>query len=224
MVTPRIRPLTVDGRVVHQVGLPFHWGYAGETVGGDANDLTALLADPNVSMHEAKVFACQVDGRPAAAGRPPTPTVPTAAWPTRDPVPETPDVRPAGREVRPWRVSPSSRSSTGRSPPTPTASGPLRPARPRRRPVPPRRAARTPPADRLLHRHDALHRLQGVRGRLQAVEPAPGRRLPLHRQQLRQHRDALRDVLAARHLRRAVPRRGPPSGPTPAPAARRARN
>ncbi len=30
-------------------------------------------------------------------------------------------------------------------------------------------------ARRLLHRHDALHRLQGVRGRLQGVEPRPGR-------------------------------------------------
>ena len=61
MVTRRMRPLQVDGRVVHQIGLPFHWGFAGEAVGGNANDLTSLVADPNVSMHEGKAFACQVD-------------------------------------------------------------------------------------------------------------------------------------------------------------------
>jgi len=32
------------------------------------------------------------------------------------------------------------------------------------------------PGGRLLHRRDALHRLQGMRGGLQAVEPAPGQR------------------------------------------------
>ena len=60
MVTRRMWPLKVDGRVVHQIGLPFHWGFAGEVVGDNANDLTSLVADPNVSMHEAKAFACQV--------------------------------------------------------------------------------------------------------------------------------------------------------------------
>jgi formate dehydrogenase major subunit len=60
MVTRRIRPLRVSNRIVHQIGLPIHWGYAGETVGAMANDLTALLADPNVGMHEAKAFSCRV--------------------------------------------------------------------------------------------------------------------------------------------------------------------
>ncbi len=89
MVTQRLRPLFVDGRTIHQVGLPFHWGFAGETVGGNANDLTALLADPNVSMHEGKVFACQVE-----AGRHDErllePTKRPASWPSNKPVPDTP--------------------------------------------------------------------------------------------------------------------------------------
>ena len=89
MVTRRLQPLLIEGRVVHQIGLPFHWAFAGEIVGGNANDLTALLADPNVSMHEGKAFACQVyAGR--LAGRLASPTVPAAPWPTRDPIPDTP--------------------------------------------------------------------------------------------------------------------------------------
>jgi formate dehydrogenase major subunit len=97
MVTRRLRPFAVEGRVVHQIGLPFHWAFAGESVGSNANDLTALLADTNVSMHESKAFACQVHaGR--LEGQAPQPTVPTAPWPTLDPVPDTPaSAQPEGR-------------------------------------------------------------------------------------------------------------------------------
>jgi formate dehydrogenase major subunit len=97
MVTQRLQPLQIDGRVVHQIGLPIHWSFAGESVGATANDLTSLVAEPNVSIHEAKAFACQVQagqlGEPA-----PSPTVPPAPWPTRDPVPDTPiAAQPEGR-------------------------------------------------------------------------------------------------------------------------------
>ena len=97
MVTRRLRPFAVEGGVVHQIGLPFHWAFAGEVVGSNANDLTALVADPNVSMHDCKAFACQVE-----AGRldeqAPQPTVPEAAWPTLDPIPDTPvSAQPEGR-------------------------------------------------------------------------------------------------------------------------------
>ncbi len=89
MVTRRLRRLAVDGRWVHQIGLPFHWGFAGETVGGNANDLAALLAEPDVSMHEAKVFACQVEAG-SHDGRMPTPTKRPAGWPSAEPIPATP--------------------------------------------------------------------------------------------------------------------------------------
>jgi formate dehydrogenase major subunit len=60
LVTPRIRPFTIDGRVIHQVGLPWHWGYKGVVTGDVVNDLSALVGDPNTTIHEAKVFVCRV--------------------------------------------------------------------------------------------------------------------------------------------------------------------
>jgi formate dehydrogenase major subunit len=60
MVTPRIQSLHVDGRVVHQVGFPIHFGWAGEVAGGMANDLTSIVTDVNVSIHEAKAFVCNI--------------------------------------------------------------------------------------------------------------------------------------------------------------------
>jgi formate dehydrogenase major subunit len=90
MVTRRLRPRRIEGQIVHQIGLPFHWAFAGEVVGANANDLTSLVADPNVSMHEVKAFACQVyPGR--RDGAEPKPTVPPAPWPTRERTPDTPD-------------------------------------------------------------------------------------------------------------------------------------
>jgi formate dehydrogenase major subunit len=97
MVTRRLRPLKVEGQVLHQIGLPFHWAFAGEVVGDNANDLTALVADPNVSMHEVKAFACRVRaGR--REGPVPKPTKPPGHWPSREPVPDTPAAaQPEGR-------------------------------------------------------------------------------------------------------------------------------
>jgi formate dehydrogenase major subunit len=59
-VTDRIRPLRVDGRVIHQVAMPWHWGYSGLSVGDTANELVALSGDPNVSIQDDKAFTCDV--------------------------------------------------------------------------------------------------------------------------------------------------------------------
>ena len=61
LVTRRMRPFNIDGKVIHQVGMPWHWGYEGVSTGDVVNELTALIADPNVSMHEAKAFVCNVE-------------------------------------------------------------------------------------------------------------------------------------------------------------------
>jgi len=61
LVTRRMRPLTVQGRVIHHVGLPWHWGYKGVSTGDVVNDLVALVGDPNVAIHEAKVFVCRLE-------------------------------------------------------------------------------------------------------------------------------------------------------------------
>ena len=61
LVTRRMRPFRIDGRLVHHVGMPWHWGYEGLSTGDVVNELTALVGDPNVSMHEGKSFVCNVE-------------------------------------------------------------------------------------------------------------------------------------------------------------------
>jgi formate dehydrogenase major subunit len=60
LVTDRIPPLRVQGRVVHQVGLPYHWGNRGMSTGDSANDLFALALDPNVHIQDDKAGTCDV--------------------------------------------------------------------------------------------------------------------------------------------------------------------
>jgi formate dehydrogenase major subunit len=69
LVTDRLPPLVVTGRTVHQVGLPWHFGFGGIATGAVANDLSSLVEDPNSLIHEAKAFTCSVRaaGPPRAA-------------------------------------------------------------------------------------------------------------------------------------------------------------
>jgi len=63
LVTERIRPLVIDGRQVHQIGLPYHWGVGGggAIVSGDsANDLLGVTLDPNVHIQESKASTCDI--------------------------------------------------------------------------------------------------------------------------------------------------------------------
>jgi formate dehydrogenase major subunit len=60
MVTPRMQPLRVQGRVIHTVGLPWHWGQNGLSTGDSANDLFHLSLDPNVHIQESKAITCDI--------------------------------------------------------------------------------------------------------------------------------------------------------------------
>jgi formate dehydrogenase major subunit len=60
LITPRIRPLWVEGRTIHQVGLPWHWGSNGLSKGDSANDLVAISEEPNVRIMETKALVCDI--------------------------------------------------------------------------------------------------------------------------------------------------------------------
>jgi formate dehydrogenase major subunit len=72
LVTERMRPLRIDGRTVHQVGLPYHWGTRGLTTGDAANDLAHMALDPNVHIQEVKALTCDIrpGRRPRGAALP----------------------------------------------------------------------------------------------------------------------------------------------------------
>jgi formate dehydrogenase major subunit len=59
-VTDRIKPLRMGKGTVHQIALPWHWGFGGLGSGDAANDLIAISGDPNVSIQESKAFVCNV--------------------------------------------------------------------------------------------------------------------------------------------------------------------
>jgi formate dehydrogenase major subunit len=62
LVSERIRPLRLQGRTLHQVGVPYHWGWAGGGVvtGDAANDLMPIVLDPNVYIQEGKASTCDI--------------------------------------------------------------------------------------------------------------------------------------------------------------------
>ena len=60
LITRRLRPLRVRGKIVHQIGLPYHWGYTGRVRGDSANDLISFVADPNVHIQESKALTADI--------------------------------------------------------------------------------------------------------------------------------------------------------------------
>ncbi len=73
MVTERLRPFSIDGRTVHQVGMPWVYGWDGFARGDIANALLAIHGDPNTSIHTTKALTCNLrKGRlpqPGGVGR-----------------------------------------------------------------------------------------------------------------------------------------------------------
>jgi formate dehydrogenase major subunit len=62
VVTKRLRPLKADGKVVHHVGIPIHWGFTGLAKPGFlANTLTPVVGDGNSQTPEFKSFLVKVE-------------------------------------------------------------------------------------------------------------------------------------------------------------------
>ncbi len=60
LVTRRLRPFRIDGHLVYQIGMPWHFGWQGYATGDIANDLSAVVGDPNTTIHEGKAFTCNL--------------------------------------------------------------------------------------------------------------------------------------------------------------------
>jgi formate dehydrogenase major subunit len=60
MVTERIKPLVVQGRTMHLVGAPYHWGGVGVVKGDSANELLPIVLDNNVHISEYKTATCDI--------------------------------------------------------------------------------------------------------------------------------------------------------------------
>jgi formate dehydrogenase major subunit len=62
IVTPRLKPFTVMGETVHQVGIPwqFGWGQKKNATFDSANLLSPSVGDPNTGIPETKVFMVNV--------------------------------------------------------------------------------------------------------------------------------------------------------------------
>lgn len=60
LVSRRIRPLQIEGKIVHQIAVPFHFGSAGSVRGSAANDLIPISGEPNVTIMETKASACNI--------------------------------------------------------------------------------------------------------------------------------------------------------------------
>jgi formate dehydrogenase major subunit len=60
LVTRRFEPFQLNGKVVHEVGVIWHFGYHGLATGDSANLLTAHIGDANTMIPEYKAFLCDV--------------------------------------------------------------------------------------------------------------------------------------------------------------------
>jgi len=61
LVTSRLKPFDVQGKMVEQVCLPWHFGYAGLATGDSGNVLTPSVGCANTSIPEFKAFLCNIE-------------------------------------------------------------------------------------------------------------------------------------------------------------------
>ena len=60
LVTERMRPFKIAGKIVHQIGMPWVYGWRGYAKGDIANALFAIVGDPNTSIHSTKAITCNI--------------------------------------------------------------------------------------------------------------------------------------------------------------------
>ncbi len=76
LITRRFRPFNLNGKIVHQIGIPWHWGYVGGSCGCSANALTPHVGDANTMIPEYKAFLCSVEKSPWQYDRATVPFIP----------------------------------------------------------------------------------------------------------------------------------------------------
>jgi formate dehydrogenase major subunit len=69
MVTDRMTPLHLDGHVVHQIGMPYHWGRNGYSRGDSMNELSSMSLDPNSHIQEVKILSLDIQPGRRPRGR-----------------------------------------------------------------------------------------------------------------------------------------------------------
>jgi len=60
LVTDRFQPFKLNGKVVEEIGLAWHYGFIGLSKGDSANCLTPHVGDANTMIPEYKAFLCDV--------------------------------------------------------------------------------------------------------------------------------------------------------------------
>ncbi len=60
LVTKRLKPFKLNGKMVDEVGIIWHFGYCGVARGSSANELTPHVGDANTMIPEYKAFLCDV--------------------------------------------------------------------------------------------------------------------------------------------------------------------
>ena len=60
LVTERMRPFVINGKTVHQIGMPWVFGWKGYANGAVANALLAITGDANTSIHTTKAVTCAI--------------------------------------------------------------------------------------------------------------------------------------------------------------------
>ena len=176
LVTERMRPLRIKGRTIHQIGLAVSLGEQGPGARRLRQRTDRVRGRPE-RFHPGIEGASPRISKPAVESQK-AGMLPAARW------------LPRRRRMRRSRSAASSQQAGSRS----TASRRTRA----------KRGTLMPCRQGILHRHHPLHRLQGLRSGVQAVEPVARRWLHLHRHVVRQHGATGRVHVAARGLHRAA--------------------